>query len=47
MDIESVIEQYHSSMDAFALGDPAPVKALYARSEDVLLANPFGGSSRG
>jgi ketosteroid isomerase-like protein len=47
MDIESVIEQYHSSMDAFALGDPAPVKALYARSEDVLLANPFGGSSLG
>ena len=47
MDIESVIEQYHSSMDAFALGDSAPVKALYARSDDVLLANPFGGSSRG
>jgi ketosteroid isomerase-like protein len=47
MDIESVIEQYHSSMDAFALGDSAPVKGLYARSDDVLLANPFGGSSRG
>ena len=47
MDIKSVVEQYHSSMDAFALGDPAPVKALYARSDDVLLANPFGGSSRG
>src|SRR6478672_11792713 len=29
------------------LGDPAPVKALYARSDDVLLANPFGGFSRG
>jgi len=34
-------------MEAFALGDPAPIKALYARSDDVLLANPFGGSSRG
>ena len=47
MDTETVIEQYHASMDAFALGDPAPVKALYARSDDVLLANPFGGFSRG
>lgn len=47
MGIEPVIEQYHSSMDAFALGDPAPVKALYARTDDVLLANPFGGFSRG
>ena len=47
MDIEQVIEQYHSACDAFAIGDPAPIKALYARSEDVLLANPFGGASRG
>ena len=42
-----VVAQYHSACDAFAQGDPAPVKALYARHEDVLLANPFGGSSRG
>lgn len=47
MDIAQVIEQYHSACDAFALGDPAPIKALYGRSEDVLLANPFGGVSRG
>jgi len=47
MDIEELIEQYHSACDAFAIGDPAPIKALYARSEDVLLANPFGGMSRG
>ncbi len=47
MDIAQVIEQYHSACDAFAIGDPAPLKALYARSEDVLLANPFGGASRG
>ena len=47
MDVRQVIEQYHSALDAFALGDPAPVKALYASSEDVLLANPFGGFSRG
>ena len=36
MDIETVIEQYHSSMDAFALGDAAPVKSLYAGSDEVL-----------
>lgn len=47
MDITQVIEQYHSALHAFATGDPAPVKSLYARSDDVLLANPFGGSSRG
>src|SRR5262245_52422488 len=47
MDIAEVIEQYHSACDAFAVGDPAPIKALYARGEDVLLANPFGGASRG
>lgn len=47
MEIESVIAQYHSSMDAFALGDSAPIKSLYSRSDDVLLANPFGGSARG
>jgi ketosteroid isomerase-like protein len=47
MDIAQVIERYHSACDAFATGDPAPIKALYARSEDVLLANPFGGASRG
>jgi ketosteroid isomerase-like protein len=47
MDIGHVVAQYHSACDAFAQGDPAPVKALYARRGDVLLANPFGGSSRG
>lgn len=35
MDIGNVVAQYHSACDAFALGDPAPVKALYARHEDV------------
>jgi hypothetical protein len=47
MDIAQVIEQYHSALNAFATGDPAPVKSLYTRRDDVLLANPFGGSSRG
>lgn len=47
MDIGQVIEQYHSAIHVFAVGDPEPIKAMYARTEDVLLANPFGGSARG
>jgi ketosteroid isomerase-like protein len=47
MDVAQVIEQYHAARNAFATGDPARVKSLYARSDDMLLANPFGGSSRG
>lgn len=47
MDVDEVIAQYHSACHAFALGDPTPFRALYARSDDVLLANPFGGSSLG
>ncbi len=35
MDIAQIIEQYHSACDAFAIGDPTPIKALYARGEDV------------
>ncbi len=47
MNIAQAVEQYHLACDAFAVGDPAPIKALYGRSADVLLANPFGGVSRG
>ena len=47
MEIGPLIQHYHSACHAFALGDPAPIKAIYARSDEVLLANPFGGSSRG
>ena len=47
MDIGQVIEQYHSGLHLFAVGDPEPIKAMYALSEDVLLANPFGGSAHG
>jgi ketosteroid isomerase-like protein len=47
MDIRQIIEEYHSACNAFAKGDPGPVKALYERGNDVLLANPFGGSSLG
>ena len=47
MDIAEVIDQSHSAWHAFANGDPAPIKALYAQGEDVLLANPYGGAKYG
>jgi hypothetical protein len=47
MDIDEVIEQYHAACHTFALGDPRPFRAIYARSDDVLLANPLGGASLG
>jgi hypothetical protein len=28
MEITQVIEEYHSACDAFAIGDPAPIKEL-------------------
>jgi hypothetical protein len=47
MSIAEIVERYHAACHAFALGDPAPLRELYARGDDVLLANPFGGSSVG
>lgn len=42
MDLEEVVVRYHVAANAFATGDPEPVKALYSRNADVMLANPFG-----
>ena len=36
------IEQHHRAVDAFAGGDPEPVKKLFSRHDDVTLANPLG-----
>ena len=47
MELDQVIEQYHSALHSFARGDPEPVKALYSHQEDVTLANPFGPPVRG
>lgn len=47
MDIAQAIEQYHSACDAFAIGDPAPIKALYSRSEDVLSRRAGSGPGNG
>ncbi len=45
-DLEDFLEKYHSSLDAFAKGDPKPFQALYSRRADATLANPFGGIMR-
>jgi len=47
MELDRVIERYHSAADSFAQGDPEPVKALYSHHDDVTLANPFGPPVRG
>jgi ketosteroid isomerase-like protein len=44
---EHAAEQFHEALQAFALGDPGPVKAMYSRREDVMLANPFGPAVQG
>ncbi len=41
-DLERVIEHSHQAVDAFARGDPEPLKALYSHEADVSIANPFG-----
>jgi ketosteroid isomerase-like protein len=46
-DLDGTVERYHDAANAFARGDPAPVKDLYSHRDDVLLANPFGPAVRG
>ncbi|MGN6392294.1 MAG: YybH family protein [Gemmatimonadales bacterium] len=46
-DLEELIERYHAAMTPFAKGDPKPVKDLYSKAHDVVLANPFGPAVRG
>ena len=47
MELDQVVERYHSALDSFAQGDPEQVKALYSHQDDVTLANPFGPPVRG
>lgn len=46
-DFDLVVEQYHRALDAVVKGDPAPMKELISRREDVTLANPLGPPVRG
>jgi ketosteroid isomerase-like protein len=46
-DLTKFIEQDHASLSAFMRGDPEPLKSLYSRRDDVVIANPFGPPARG
>lgn len=46
-ELEEVIQHYHTALDVFLRGSPEPMKALFSRGDDVVLANPFGPAVRG
>jgi ketosteroid isomerase-like protein len=46
-DLTKFIEQHHLALDAFVKGDPVPLKDLYSRRDDVVIANPFGPPVKG
>lgn len=46
-DLTKFIEQDHLAVDAFVKGDPEPLKNLYSRRDDVIIANPFGPPAKG
>ena len=41
------LDEYHRAGVEITNGNPEVYKALYSRSDDVTLANPFGPPSRG
>jgi hypothetical protein len=41
------LDQYHAAADQFSRGDAEPVKTMFSRADDVVLANPFGPAVRG
>jgi ketosteroid isomerase-like protein len=47
MDLQKIVQQYHSAADEFSRGDPEPVKTVFSHRDDVTLANPFGPAVRG
>jgi ketosteroid isomerase-like protein len=46
-DLTSVIEQSHTALAAFSRGDSEPLKSLYSRKDDIIIANPFGPPAKG
>ncbi|TPM02814.1 nuclear transport factor 2 family protein [Mesorhizobium sp. B2-3-11] len=46
-DLAKFIEQDHLALGAFVKGDPEPLKNLYSRRDDVIIANPFGPPAKG
>jgi hypothetical protein len=47
MDLEETVAQCRQAWNVFGTGNPGPVKALFAHSDDVSLANPWGPPWRG
>jgi ketosteroid isomerase-like protein len=46
-DLEEVIQQYHTALDAIFRGRSEPMKALFSHADDVVVANPFGPAVQG
>ena len=46
-DLDLIVELYHRALDAVVRGDPALMKKLFSRRDDVTLANPIGPPVRG
>ncbi|MBT2596266.1 nuclear transport factor 2 family protein [Arthrobacter sp. ISL-72] len=44
---EGVVERLRAALADIMKGDPVPCQALFAKNDDVTLANPLGGVSRG
>jgi ketosteroid isomerase-like protein len=45
--LDEFIDEYHAAVGRIVQGDSQPLKALYSRADDVVLANPFGPAARG
>ena len=46
-DFDALIGPYHDALRAIINGSPDVYKSFYSESDDVTLANPFGGVARG
>lgn len=46
-DFDQMVEQYHAALDEVVRGNPAAMKELLSRRDDVTLANPIGPPVRG
>ena len=46
-DLDRVVDESHTALDAFTRGDAEPLKALFSHEDDVTIANPFGPPVRG
>ncbi len=47
MTLDDTVGEFQTAADAFAKGNPEPVKSLFSHADDVTLANPFGPAVRG